>query len=248
MSADAYGRFMGRFSEPLAIEFLEQSEVRAGQTALDVGCGPGALTAQLVQRLGAGAVRGVDPSASFVEAARVRLPGVDVRLAPAEALPFPDDDVDVALAQLVVHFMADPVQGLLEMGRVTRPGGRVAACVWDNAGGTGPLSAFWAAVRDLDPHAPSEAQLAGSREGHLVELFTLAGLHDVEAMTLTVRVDFPTFADWWDPYTLGVGPAGAYVASLDDDRRAALKAHCAQVLPQPPFHLSATAWGAKAGV
>ncbi len=98
VSADAYARFMGRYSEPLAVQFATVAQVRAGQRALDVGCGPGALTAQLVQRLGTAAVSAIDPSASFVAAIRARFPGIDVRSGIAEQLPFPDAGFDVALA------------------------------------------------------------------------------------------------------------------------------------------------------
>src|SRR5690606_26054532 len=113
--------------------------------------GPGALTTELVRRLGAGAVAAVDPAPRFVETAREQHPGVAVAAAGAEALPFADDAFDVTLAQLVVPFLDDPAGGLAEMRRVTRPGGRVAACVWDHAGGRGPLSAFWRAVREIEP-------------------------------------------------------------------------------------------------
>ena len=170
VTADAYARFMGRFSEPLAARFIEQAEVRAGQRFLDVGCGPGALTAQLVELLGADGVSAIDPSASFVEATRERFPEVDVQSGVAERLPFPDETFDGALAQLVVHFMSDPVAGLREMARVTRPGGVVAACVWDHAGGAGPLATFWRAVIDMDAQAHDESGLPGVREGHLAEL------------------------------------------------------------------------------
>ena len=149
-------QFMGRYSEPLAARFADLAGVRGGQWVLDVGCGPGALTAELVNRVGAESVSAVEPSASFAAAVRERLPGVEVRQAAAEQLPFPDDTFGVTLAQLVVHFMTDPVQGLREMRRVTRPGGTVAACVWDHAGDRGPLAAFWSAVRELDPAAPGE--------------------------------------------------------------------------------------------
>ena len=125
VSADAYLRFMGRYSEPLAARFADLAGIRPGQRVLDVGCGPGALAAELVSRVGAGAVSAVEPSASFVAAARDRLPGVDIRRSPAEQLPFGDGVFDAAMAQLVVHFMTDPVAGLREMGRVTRPGARV---------------------------------------------------------------------------------------------------------------------------
>lgn len=246
VTADAYGRFMGRYSEPLALQFAEYAGVHAGQRALDVGCGPGALTAQLVERLGEGAVAAIDPSASFVEATRARFPGVDVRSGDAEHLPYPDDEFDLALAQLVVHFMTDPVLGLREMGRVTRPGGVVAACVWDHAGDGGPLSTFWRAVRETDPEAGDESGLAGAREGHLAELCDAAGLKDIEDAALTVTVPFATFEDWWEPFTFGVGPAGAHVVQLDDAGRESLRACCAQLLPTEPFEIAATAWCVRA--
>lgn len=242
VAADAYGRFMGRYSELLAAEFVELAGAKAGQRALDVGCGPGALTARLVERLGADAVTAIDPSESFVAATRARLPRVDVHSGSAEHLPFPDDSFDLVLAQLVVHFMAEPVAGLAEMARVARPSGVVGACVWDHAGGTGPLATFWRAVRDLDPGAHDESGLAGARDGHLAELFTSAGLREIEASTLTVRVGYATFADWWEPFTLGVGPAGTYVGKLDDPRRDALRARCEQLLPRAPFEIHACAW------
>jgi len=246
VSAENYARFMGRFSEPLAVEFAELVDVRAGQRALDVGCGPGALTALLVEQLGADAVAAIDPSPPFVAAIRERLPDVDVRTGGAEDLPFPDDGFDLALAQLVVHFMTDPVAGLTEMARVTRPGGVVAACVWDHAGDSGPLATFWRAVHELDPDAPGEADLAGAREGHLAQLSEAAGLAQIEPTKLTVRVGFTSFEDWWEPFTLGVGPAGAYVARLDEPKRDALRARCAQGLPSSSFEIAASAWCVRA--
>jgi SAM-dependent methyltransferase len=244
VSADAYLRFMGQYSEPLAAQFADLAGVHGGQRALDVGCGPGALTAVLASRAGADAVSAVEPSASFAAAARERLPGVDVRQSAAERLPFPDDAFDAALAQLVVHFMTDPVAGLREMGRVTRPGGVVSACVWDHAGDRGPLAVFWQAVRQLDPAAHDESDLAGVREGHLATLFAQAGLNGTQVSTLTVQAGYASFGDWWEPFTLGVGPAGAYVASLAPDRRAALREQCRQLLPAGPIEISATAWAA----
>ncbi len=246
VSADAYGRFMGRYSEPLAERFVELVEVRSGQRALDVGCGPGTLIASLVARLGADAVVAVDPSTTFVAAARHRFPDVDVRSAAAEELPFGDGSFDLALAQLVVHFMRDPVAGIAEMARVTRPGGTVAASVWDHAGDGGPLSLFWRAVHDLDPSVGGEAPLAGSREGHLAELFGQAGLDDVRSTELTVDVRHASFEEWWEPYSLGVGPAGGYVAGLDGTQRRAVQDLCRARLPEPPFTVTAKAWVALA--
>src|SRR6266545_5759294 len=133
VDADAYDRFMGRYSALLAPQLADLAAVSAGQRVLDVGSGPGALTAELVRRLGPAAVSAVDPSETFVAATRQRYPGVSVQRASAEQLPFPHGEFDAALAQLVVHFMADPLAGLAEMARVTREGGVVAACVWDHA-------------------------------------------------------------------------------------------------------------------
>jgi SAM-dependent methyltransferase len=245
VAADAYDRFMGRFSVPLAPLFAEFALTEHHRRVLDVGCGPGALTQELVRRSGPAAVVAVDPSGSFVTAMRERHPDVEVHEARAERLPFGDDEFDAALAQLVVHFMSDPVAGLREMARVTRPDGVVAACVWDHAGGTGPLNVFWRAVHQLDPGADDESDLAGVRRGHLGDLFRQAGLVRVEEDALTVRIGLETFDDWWEPYTLGVGPAGAYVAALDEPARMRLAEGCRSLLPTPPFELAATAWAAR---
>jgi SAM-dependent methyltransferase len=242
VAADSYARFMGRFSEPLAEAFMDFAAVASGHRALDVGCGPGALTSRLVERLGASAVCAVEPSAPFLAAARERLPEVDIRSGTAEALPFEEDSFDLALAQLVVHFMTDPVAGLAEMRRVTRPGGTVAASVWDHATGRGPLSMFWDVVHDLDAVAADESELPGAREGDLAELGRAAGLADVDSDALTVTVRYSSFEEWWDPFTLGVGPAGDYVGRLDDDRRAVLKDRLEARAGEAPLEISATAW------
>jgi len=248
VSADAYGRFMGRYSEPLAAQFVEFAQVAAGQRVLDVGCGPGALTAELLERAGADAVSAVDPSAPFVAAARARFPGVDVRSGVAESLPFADDVFDASLAQLVVHFMTDPVGGLREMARVTRPGGLVAACVWDHGGGRGPLSTFWRAAHDVDPQVRDESGRAGAREGELADLCTAAGLGPVESSELTVQLRFESFAQWWHPFTLGVGPAGDYVAQLDESQRDVLRRRAAELLPSGRFDVAVSAWCVRARV
>jgi SAM-dependent methyltransferase len=245
VSAEDYNRFMGRFSEPLAEQFSDFAGIGAGQHVLDVGCGPGALTARLVQLVGPDGVSAIDPSPSFVEAVRARFPEIDVRAATAEDLPFRTDTFDFALAQLVVHFMSDPVAGLSEMSRVTRAGGVVAACVWDHAGGGGPLSTFWRAVHDLDPRAPGEAGLAGAGEGQLAELANAAGLSGISSGSLTIRLGFASFIEWWEPFILGVGPAGDYVASLPRDRREELQARCSTLLGPPPFEVVAAAWSVR---
>lgn len=245
VAADAYDRFMGRYSRLLAPQLADLAGVRAGQRVLDVGCGPGALTAELVTRLGPAAVTAVDPSEPFVAAVRARHPGIDVRRASAERLPFPDGTFDATLAQLVVHFMSDPVGGLAEMARVTRRDGVVAACVWDHGGGQGPLSLFWQAARELDPDVHDESQLAGVRAGHLTTLSEAAGLREVEETALTAAFGHASFDEWWEPFSGGVGPAGSYLAGLDASRRAELREHCRALLPSGPFVVTALAWATR---
>lgn len=245
VSAEAYDRFMGRYSSPLAPLLADLAGVAPGQRVLDVGCGPGALTVELVARVGPGLVAAVDPSPPFVAAVQERHPDVEVHLAGAEQLPFADASFDVALAELVVHFMSDPVAGLVEMRRVTRPGGTVAACVWDFESGGSPLSLFWQAAQDLDPGAPGEDALPGTRRGQLGELLRQAGLGDVEESTLAVDVPHPSFEDWWEPYTLGVGPAGDYVSGLDGEQLTRLVQRCRELLPEAPFTMTGRAWAAR---
>jgi hypothetical protein len=131
------------------------------------------------------------------------------------------------------------------MARVTRKDGVVAACVWDHAGGRGPLGVFWEAVRELDRNVEDESQLAGAREGHLAQLLRAAGLHEVEEGALSVDVEHPSFEEWWEPFTLGVGPAGSYAAGLDAARQAQLRERCRELLPTAPFVVTARAWAAR---
>jgi ubiquinone/menaquinone biosynthesis C-methylase UbiE len=245
VAAEAYDRFMGRYSTQLAPQLADFGGARAPKRALDVGCGPGALTAELVRRLGEAAVSALDPSEPFVAAAKDRHPGVDVRHASAERIPFDDSSFDAAFAQLVVHFMADPVAGLREMKRVTSAGGTVAACVWDHAGERTPLAAFWQAARELDPEVLDESGLAGAREGHLGELLQDAGLTSVRETTLNASAEFASFDEWWEPFTLGVGPAGAYAQTLDEQAREQLRARCRRLFPTAPFTVNAVAWAAR---
>ncbi|MEP6631177.1 MAG: class I SAM-dependent methyltransferase [Lapillicoccus sp.] len=247
VAGEMYQRFMGRFSDPLAEPFADFARVGhgSGMRVLDVGCGPGALSVELVQRVGVHRVTAVDPSEPFVTAARERLPGVDVQRAGAEELPFADASFDAVLAQLVVQFMTDPAVGVAEMARVAKPGGVVAACVWDHGGRRGPLSPFWTAAAALDPAAPNEDRRVGAQEGDLEDLLRRAGLRDVTETGLTVTKHFATFEEWWEPFTFGVGPAGDYARTLDERGLAALREQCRAVLPPEPFDLDATAWAAR---
>lgn len=246
VAAEAYVRFMGRFSAPLAEPFADigLAGVDPAARVLDVGCGPGMLTGVLARRRGEERVSAIDPTEAFVAATGASYPAADVRHGTAEDLPFADDTFGAALAQLVVHFMRDPVRGLREMARVTAPGGRVSACVWDHAGERGALSPFWRVVHRYDPDAAGEGALPGSWGGHLTELFLEAGLHDVEESLLTVSVDFPTFDDWWQPFTLAVGPAGAYVRGLNQIEQAGLVGALRDEYGDGPMTVQASAWTA----
>jgi SAM-dependent methyltransferase len=244
--ADAYDRFMGRYSVHLAPLFADFAGVESGQRVLDVGCGPGALVAELIGRVAPASVSAVDPSESFVTAIRERHPDVEVQKAAAEELPFPDASFDAALAQLVVHFMTDPIAGLAEMARVTRNAGIVAACVWDHADdGRGPLNLFWDVARQLDADVEGEGLWSGTGEGQLATLLDSAGLTDVEDAALIFTVQHESFEDWWEPYTLGVGPVGVYVAGLEAEHRERLRERCREILPPAPFELEVRAWAAR---
>lgn len=242
---DAYDRFMGRYSRPLAVSFAEWLGVEAGQRALDVGCGPGALTGALVDRLGAEQVAAVDPTAPFVEVCRERYPGVDVRRSAAEELPFGDDAFDVTAANLVVHFMSDPVAGLGEMARVTGPGGWVAATVWDLHGRRAPMEPVWRGLDVVDPTRPDEGASAGARLGATNDLMARAGLRDIEGTELSVTVTHPSFEEWWEPYLHGVGPVGDAVAALDDERRARLADVLHDDLGDGPFDITAVVFAVR---
>ncbi|MEA2155117.1 MAG: hypothetical protein QOE11_1257 [Solirubrobacteraceae bacterium] len=248
VSADAYDRLVGRYSEQLASALIGFAGVQPGTCAVDVGCGPGALTAALVRLLGKACVRAVDPSAQFVRACRARLPGVDVATAAAEHLPFADGTFDVALSQLVVNFMADAEAGVREMARVTRPGGIVASCVWDYAGEMTLLRAFWDAAGEVDPQRAAGADegvvMSYCADGDLARLWRDAGLSDVRRGELVVSATYTDFEDLWAPLPTGVGPSGAFCASLPEDRRAALHDAFLRRLAvgAGPFELTARAW------
>ena len=242
VAAEAYASFMGRFAAPLAEQFADLVGVTEGDRALDVGCGPGTLTAVLVERLGAEHVSAVDPSPSFVPAVRERLPDVDVQEAAAEDLPFADATFDVAVAQLVVPFMADAVRGLSEMRRVVRPGGTVAACAWDFE--RGPVQVFWHAADELFPGAAAWRDLPGAREGQLAELMTAAGLEAARSTTLGVRVEIRTFEEWWAPFGFRIGSAGEFFATLTYDEQQALRTRCVELLPEEPIEIAGVAHAA----
>jgi ubiquinone/menaquinone biosynthesis C-methylase UbiE len=247
--AHAYDAFMGRYSQQLAPLFADFCELKAGQRLLDVGCGPGAFTSVAIARLGIGAVSALDPAPHFVVTNRDRHPGLDVRQAPAEAIPYGDGEFDVAVAQLVIHFLSDPEKGAQEMARVVRTGGSVAACVWDFSQGMEMLRAFWDAALSLWPDAPDEGHVMRfGREHELADLMRGAGLVDVVEATLTVTSLYESFAELWSTLLGGIGPAGAYVLSKNPDDRNALREALHHGLGRPtgPFILEAVARAVRA--
>jgi SAM-dependent methyltransferase len=239
---------MGRYSAPLALALVDFAAVAPGMRALDVGCGPGALTTLLAKRLGPESVVAADPSETFVEACRRRLPGVEVASASAEALPFADGSFDVVLSQLVVNFMHDPEAGVREMRRVTRRGGAVVACVWDYAKEMTLLRTFWQVAGEVDPARAAatdeSAIFRGFDRDGLTEFWRAAGLQGVRTEPLVVSASYADFEDLWSPLPAGVGPAGAFCRALDEERRAALHDALRRALdvPDGPFELTARAW------
>ncbi|WP_127783734.1 class I SAM-dependent methyltransferase [Rhodococcus sp. X156] len=248
VSGEIYDAFMGRYSGPLAVQLADACGVSRGQRALDVGCGPGALTAELVRRLGASSVAACDPSVPFVAACRDRNPGADVREGRAEALPFADHSVDLAVASLVLHFMSDPARGIDEMRRVVVPGGQVAACVWDFDRGMQLFHAFWEAAVAVDPQAPAElyARRFG-RPGEVVQLLEDRGLEQVSEQTMTVQTTYASFEEVLAGLMAGIGPAGSYLVAQPEGRRQALRSELFSRLGSPAgsFTLQAVARSAS---
>ncbi len=248
-AADGYQRLIGRFLPTLAPAFADLAGVTIGQRLLDVGCGPGGLTRELAARVGGAHVNAIDPSAPFVAAAQAVVPAATVIEGVAENLPFEDDSFDGALSSLAVGFMQDPVRGVREMGRVTRPGGVVALNFWDvtrmNA-----LGVFWKAAARAIGAEPNDRALVGSRAGELEALLTDAGLVDIVSTEIEAVGRYDDFADLWSGYVQGVGPIGAYVASLTPAQTASVRDAIREDLADPdgPFELTATAWAAMGRV
>lgn len=221
---EVYDRFMGRYSRALAAPFADFAGVVPGQRVLDVGCGPGALTGELVARLGTSGVAAFDPSPPFVEACTARHPGVDVRPGRAEAIPFDDDTFDAALAQLVLHFVTDPRAAGRQLQRVVRPGGTVAVCVWDFADGMQMLRCFWQAALAIDPDAPDEVRVMRfGGEGEIAAWLANVGFTDVVESTIGCSSSYADVDELWSGFLAGIGPAGSYLVGLDAARQTALR-------------------------
>lgn len=243
----AYDSHVGRYGAELGRGLIRLANVGSDNKVLDVGCGTGLLTAELAAVVTEGNVTAVDPSEPFAAACRCRVPGADVRVGRAEQLPFDDATFDVVLAQLAVNFLNNPDTGVREMRRVARPGGVVAACVWDYAGEMTLLRAFWDAARTVDPASALRDEgvvMQYGDPGELSGLWTRAGVREVEVAALQTSAHYANFGELWLPFLSGVGPAGAYAASVSDAVRAALQEELFQQLGRPAgsFTLTARAW------
>jgi len=245
VSETSYDNFMGRYSMRLAPAFADFAGVQAGQKVLDVGAGTGALTAELVRR--GAEVAAADPSPPFVAALERRLPGVDVRSAAAEELPWPDESFDVALAQLVLTFMRDAPSGVAEMRRVVRPGGVVAACMWDRQG-MDMLAAIHRAQVAITPTETTEARTVYRSREEIEGLFAGDGFTDVQTTLLEVEREYSGFDEFWDALADGAGPAGAWVKTLDDETRTKARdeVHRQIGAPSGAFTLHGRAWATRA--
>jgi SAM-dependent methyltransferase len=241
VSDKSYDNFMGRYSMRLAPLFADFAGIEAGERVLDVGAGTGALTANLIRR-GAEAAA-ADPSPPFVAALRERFPDIGVHEAPAEELPWPDESFDAALAQLVLSFMRDAPAGIAEMRRVVRPGGVVAACMWDREG-MDMLAAVSRTQQALDPSRPGSEQQTNYRSR--AEIESLFG-DGVEIELLEVEAAYTGIDEFWNALADGAGPAGAWAASLDDAQRVQAREEISRQVGDPvgPFTLVGRAWAAK---
>jgi SAM-dependent methyltransferase len=246
----AYEAYVGRWSRRVAALFVPGLAVPPRRNWLDVGCGTGALSATVLARADPVTVVGVDPSEGFLAEARSRIgdPRASFRVADARALPFPDDSFAAVVSGLALNFVPDPARAVAEFTRVTRRGGKVSAYVWDYAEGMEMMRYFWDAATAVDPAAAERDE--GRRfplcqPEPLSELWTGAGLDAVGVRAIEIRTVFTGFDDFWRPFLGGQGSAPGYVASLTDDRRAAVRDLLRERLPAGPrgsIALTARAW------
>jgi SAM-dependent methyltransferase len=251
--SDAYERFMGRWSRRLAPQLVKFAGVADRDALLDIGSGTGALASALAASASSGRVTGVDPSSAYVRFAQSQASTDRVRfvVGDAQALEFPDAVFDKTASLLVMNFIPDAAKALREMIRVTRPGGVVAAAVWDYGEGMQMLRVFWDEGVALDPAiaARDERNMPLCKRGELAALWRAQGLDRVEEQPLVIDLDFASFDDYWRPFLGGQGPAGAYTASLPEPRRDALEARLRKRLlggrSDGPITLQARAWAVK---
>lgn len=255
--AKAYEQFMGRWSRLLAPQLIDFTSLPDQGRFLDAGSGTGSLAFALAERKPLARVLGIDPSREYVAYADSRNPfpeRVSFETGDAQQLRFPGDTFDASLSLLVFNFIPDPGKALRELRRTTRPGGRISAAVWDYGAGMGMLLAFWDSLAATDPSAAKAAEkfMPLSRSGELSALWRQGGLEDVHEQPLVITMRFESFADYWDPFLLGQGPAGVYVKQLAPEQRSALRAEVKRrISPSAeslPIALDARAWAVRGTV
>ncbi|MDP8923499.1 MAG: class I SAM-dependent methyltransferase [Chloroflexota bacterium] len=227
-SGSPYEAYVGRWSRLVVREFLAWLGVPGGGRWLDVDCGTGALSEAILREASPAEVVGLDPSAGFIAHARQHLKDARARfgVGDAQALPFEDDAFDAVVSGLVLNFLPSPTRGVAEMVRVVRPGGTVAAYVWDYAGEMQVMRRFWDAAAALDPAArdlDEGRRFPICRPEPLERLWSDGGLGSVRVRPIDVPTVFRDFDDYWTPFLGGQGPAPSYVAPLDEQRRMALR-------------------------
>ena len=244
-----YERFMGRWSRLLAPAYIDFAGVKNGDRILDVGTGTGSLAATLEAIMPASEIIGVDPSEGFIAYAQknAKSSRVHFEVGDAQALKFNDASFGDTLALLVMNFVPDHRKAIAEMRRVTRPQGTASACVWDYDRGMQMLRFFWDEAVALDPaiEVKDERHMKLSHQGQLGDLWRQAGLINIKEEPLTIDQAYSSFNDYWEPFTKGAGPGGAYVVSLSQERREQLEAFRKRLLgdrDDGPFKLTATAW------
>lgn len=249
-AGDLYEPYVGRWSRRVAREFLNWLAVPAEKEWLDVGCGTGALTQGILAHASPRLVKGVDPSPGFVAYAKAHVISgrASFAVADAQSLPVESATCDAAVAGLVLNFVPQPPRAVAEMARVVRPGGVVAAYVWDYAGKMELMRYFWNAAAALDPAArelDEGRRFPICQPEPLIELFARTGLHYVEARPIDIPTEFRDFDDYWSPFLGGQAPAPGYAMSLDEGRRNALRDRIRSELPvakDGAIHLIARAW------
>lgn len=249
-SGSQYQRFMGRWSALVAAEFLRWLPGFSGARWLDVGCGTGALSELILNLQAPAEVLGVDSSPDFVQYARDSHSDPRMRFdaAQAELLPAESGYFDFTVSGLVLNFIPQPAEAVVEMRRVTRAGGTVAVYVWDYAEGMQMLRYFWDAAAALDPGSRQLDEGVRFPLCHpeaLSALFHNSGLGDVAVKGIDVPATFRDFDDYWEPFLGCVGPAPGYVAGLSPSDRSALEWHLRTVLPMAKngsLPLRARAW------
>ncbi|MBV8447995.1 MAG: methyltransferase domain-containing protein [Hyphomicrobiales bacterium] len=252
VDAAQYEQMMGRWSRELAALFIEFAGVGNGESIIDVGCGTGSLTFALLDAARDLHLTAVDYSPIFLAAARAKPKAEAVRFeqADATALPFADASFDRALSLLVLHFVPESQRALAEMRRVVKPGGTSAAAVWDGAGGYLAQRMFWDTAACLVPSGEEARKRAYSRplsrKGEMKAAFLETGFSDVVETSLTTRMNYAEFADYWGPIAGGEGPAGAFFQKLDAKEKATIERGVRAAFeggaPDGPRSFVASAW------